>query len=149
MQGLVLAAGSDGSTIRGLTLGNFEIPGQPDPALEVDSTDNFIVGNTIGVQADGTTAAPDQAGILVTANGNTIGGSDIADGNVVVNSFSDNSNNFPDGILVRGDGSDLPATNNQILGNYVGVLADGTTVARNEESDIQVVDGETTTIGGL
>ena len=148
VQGLVLAAGSDGSTIHGLTLGNFEIPGQPDPALEVDSSDNSIVGNTIGVEADGTTAAPDQAGILVTANGNTIGGSDIADGNVVVNSFSDNSNNFPDGILVQGNGSDFPAMNNQIVGNYVGVLADGTTVARNEESDIQVVDGETTTIGG-
>jgi CSLREA domain-containing protein len=148
VQGIVLAAGSDGSTISGLTLGNFEIAGQPDPALEVDSTDNSIVGNTIGVEADGTTAAPDQAGILVTADGNTIGGSDAADGNVIVNSFSDTTSNDADGILVKGDGSDFPVHDTQILGNYVGLLADGTTVALNEDSDIQIVDTQGTTIGG-
>jgi CSLREA domain-containing protein len=147
VQGLVLASGSDGTTIQGLALGNFEISGQPDPAIEVDSSSDAIVGNSIGVAADGTTAAPNQAGILVTGDNNTIGGGTAADRNVVVNSFSDSTSNAPDGILVMGNGSDFQARNNAILGNYIGVLGDGTTLASNEQSGVQVVDGQGTAVG--
>ena len=100
VQGLVLAAGSGGSTIRALAFGNFEISQQADAALEIDSNGNEIVGDSFGVEADGTTAAPNEAGILVTGNSNIIGGSSVADRNVVVNSYANVGGLDADGILI-------------------------------------------------
>ncbi|MGH3054957.1 MAG: hypothetical protein ACRDL7_08280, partial [Gaiellaceae bacterium] len=48
VQGMVLAPGSGGSTIRGLAFGNFNISQQADPALEIDSDGNTIAGDTFG-----------------------------------------------------------------------------------------------------
>ena len=148
VQGLVLAAGSGGSTIRALAFGNFEISQQADAALEIDSNGNEIVGDSFGVEADGTTAAPNEAGILVTGNSNIIGGSSVADRNVVVNSYANVGGLDADGILIQGNGDNVTPNANAILGNYIGLLGDGSTLASNEDVGIHVLDATNTQIGG-
>ncbi|HZQ16339.1 MAG TPA: CSLREA domain-containing protein [Gaiellaceae bacterium] len=143
--GIDLAAGSDGSTIRGLALVGFQAECRS-AALLVDSTGNTIAGNFIGLQADGT--VPDHSGpisqnaygIDVTGNGNTIGGSTPADANVVVDAAAA-------GIFVDGS-SDFPVFNTTIEGNIVGLLPDGATPAPNDGGGVEVAFGQNTKIGG-
>jgi len=103
-RGLEIAAGGPNSTIRALVINNFD-----DRGVFVNSTGNTIVGNWIGLDADGVTAAPNNfTGLFVsdTATGNTIGGIVDADRNVV-------SGNSSQGMHIRSD-------NNVIRGNYIG-----------------------------
>jgi len=117
--GLTLGAGSAGSRIRGLDISNFEGDG-----VVVQSDDNFIIGNFIGVDPAGTTRVPNGTfpnsgdGILiVNASDNQIGTTDAADRNIV-------SGNALDGIHLIG-ALGAPASGNLIEGNFVGVGADG------------------------
>jgi CSLREA domain-containing protein len=139
--GLVLGAGSGGSTIRGLALGNFAAESVTEAAIEVDTDGNTIAGNSLGVRADGTTALTNDNGIFVTGDDNTIGGATPADRNIVVNGLGV-------GILVQGNGDSILPTKNAVLGNYVGVLGNGTTVAGNRDEAIQVIGAQDTVIGG-
>ena len=121
--GLELAAGSDGSTIRGLVIQNFGASG-----IRIQGSDNnTIEGNFIGTDATGQTAAPNQSrGIYIRdSDGNTIGGTTAQTRNVI----SGNSN---DGILLR------DANDNVIIGNYIGVNADGNTALANNGDGIFV-----------
>ena len=139
-QGLDLEHGSDGSVIRGLALGGFSGT-STEAALVLASDSNTVAGNYVGVQADATTEADNQLGIFVTGSDNTIGGDTAADRNVAVNSSSLIGGTDADGILVEGNGA-------TIVGNYVGLLPDGLTSARNEDSGIDVLDATNTHIGG-
>jgi len=107
-RGLQLLGGSNGSTIRGLVINNFDNRG-----IHVASASNTIAGNWIGLDIDGVTAAGNNTqGLFLTGAGdnNTIGGTVAADRNVI----SANTQ----GIHVRGD-------NNVIIGNYVGTNSAG------------------------
>ncbi len=146
LTGLVLGFGSGGSTIRGLALGNFTGPLRTDSAIEVNSDGNTIAGNSIGVAADGLTAAPNKNGIVITGDSNTIGGNTAADRDVVVNSSGPTGSG--EGIFVFGNHDNFTPSGNAVLGNYVGVLADGSTVAANEDEAVQVIEAADTTIGG-
>ncbi|MGH6690582.1 MAG: DUF4347 domain-containing protein, partial [Gammaproteobacteria bacterium] len=141
--GLVLAAGSDGSTIRSLSIQSFGANG-----ILVQSASNVIAGNYVGLDADGTTVRGNntggtafQGGILVQSANNIIGGTAAGDRNVV----SDNrggANGF--GIGLVGDGAD----NNRILGNYIGTNAGGTLNRGNAGDGIYIDGGDNNTIGG-
>lgn len=95
-----------------------------------DSTNNTVHGNFIGTDATGEAALPnEQAGLLLQAPGNTIGGAGDGEGNVI-------SGNSQDGVYVRGDA----ATGNDILGNFIGTGPDGKSDVGNVRSGVRVVE---------
>ncbi|BDT69843.1 hypothetical protein os1_40350 [Comamonadaceae bacterium OS-1] len=133
--GLTLAAGSDGSTVRGLNLGGFS-----NVAIALDSSSNTIAGNYIGALtatgAIGGTA--NNNGIGITGNNNTIGGTVAADRNII----SGNSNR---NITLES----LSPTGNRIIGNYIGTVnANGSTGTPTSVAGIYVGAGNSTQIGG-
>ncbi len=136
VDGIILAAGSDGSTIRGLVINNF---GDAGIKLE-DSGNHTIVGNYIGTDAAGTAQKGNSTyGIeILNSWGNQIGGSTAADRNVI-------ADNTLDGITIWGAGSTL----NVIQGNYIGVDATGNTGLGNGADGIVIGGGaNNNTIGG-
>src|SRR5688572_12209683 len=116
--GLVLARGSDGSTIRGLMLTFFRQDGSGGDAIEIYSNSNTIEGNFIG--NDGTEGLRnDAAGIhVVSGDGNIIGGTTPAARNVISGNFA--------GIALR-EGSSATVVAN----NYIGTNASGTSTIGN------------------
>ena len=73
--GLVLAAGSNGSTIRGLVIGNFGDGGSSDSGIYIQSNYNNIHCNYVGVDVDGVSSIGNSNnGIRVAGDGNVIGG---------------------------------------------------------------------------
>ena len=117
VDGIVLGAGSDGSEIRGLVIQNFQNDG-----ILVQSNNNTIAGNILGLQADGITIAGNNlagaglhGNIRIESANNTIGGLSATERNIISGSgFS--------GIVLFGVG----ATGNQIQGNYIGTDISGT-----------------------
>lgn len=95
-RGLVLAPGSDGSTIRGLVINRFNGDG-----ILIQSSNNRILGNHIGTNVAGTNALGnnDDGVDINNTNGNIIGGTNPEDRNVI----SGNS-----------EGIELDGSNNQI-----------------------------------
>jgi len=106
--GLVIKAG--GSTVRGLSIGNF----RSNFGIWLNGCDNNVVqGNYLGVAADGTTARQNFRGVVLTnSSNNQIGGTTAAARNVV-------SGNSASGI-------DITGNNNIVQGNYIGTNAAGT-----------------------
>src|SRR5262245_34045540 len=154
--GLVLAAGSGGSTIRGLDITNFTGDG-----IVVQSNGNLIAGNFVGVDPTGTMRMPNGSfptsgdGIRIeNASNNEIGSPDVADRNIA-------SGNSIDGIHIVGTLT-APATNNFIEGNFVGVAADGVSSVGNRDEPapapgapegnnlfgIEISGGNNNTVGG-
>ncbi len=136
VDGLTLAAGSDGSTIRGLVINRF---GEAGMKL-IGSDDHTIVGNYIGTDAAGTgDLGNTQYGIELNNSGsNQIGGSTAADRNVV-------SGNGYEGISLWNSGSTL----NVIQGNYIGVDSTGNAGLGNSRDGIVIGGGANhNTIGG-
>jgi trimeric autotransporter adhesin len=112
---LTLAAGSDGSEIRGLVIRDAAV------GIFLDSDNHLIAGNWIGqFNSDGTDAGVGEAitGSGITnefdANGVTIGGTTVADRNVIVTEGSGSQ-----GIYV------VSADNWTVAGNYFGTDTTG------------------------
>ena len=125
--GLHLASGSGGSTIRGLAVNRFtnaSVVGDS-VGLAVDSDGNTIVGDYLGTDPVGATAAGNDIGLKVTGNGNTIGSASAGDANVL-------SANESFGLLVNGGDT------NVVKGNLIGVGADGTTDLGNSNTGVSV-----------
>jgi hypothetical protein len=137
VDGLILGAGSGGSTIKGLDITNFQADSSFNGGVGilVQSSGNSILGNFIGVDPTGATEMPNGSdGIrVVDASNNQIGSTNPADRNIV-------SGNTLDGIHVEGTQTAAatvsatgalitPATStsmdNTIDGNFVGVASDG------------------------
>ena len=77
--GLLLYYGSDGSTVKGLAISNFN-----DNGIEMYSGSNTITGDDIGTNQSGTSALPNlEDGILIWSASNTIGGTAAGAGNVI------------------------------------------------------------------
>ncbi|MFK8030204.1 MAG: LamG-like jellyroll fold domain-containing protein, partial [Gammaproteobacteria bacterium] len=107
--GIYLASGSGGSTIRGLAILGFS-----DSSLVIGSGSdgNTIAGNYLGLAANGiTTASSDAANLLVLSDSNIIGGSTATDRNVI--------SGGEDGIRLEN------ANFNTVSGNYIGTEANG------------------------
>ncbi len=130
--GLTLASGSDGSTIRGLNIQGFGANG-----ISIVSSNNTIAGNWIGINASGTAAAGNYDGIGISSgDNNIIGGTTATDRNVI----SGNTNNG----LSAGGGAD----GTQILGNYFGTDKDGLSLVANIAHGIWYGDSTGIVIGG-
>jgi hypothetical protein len=115
VNGLTIAAGGSGSTVRGLVLQSHFV------AIVLQASNVTIAGNYIGTDAAGAVAVPNNGGIAVT-NGNlgnnTLGGTTPAARNVI-------SGNTSAAIGIE---SQLP---NPVQGNYIGVNAAGTAALAN------------------
>jgi hypothetical protein len=107
------------------------------------STNNLVEGNSVGVNATGTTALANGEGINVSTSNNTIGGSPNGNsmGTTTGNVISGNTSN---GIHLN------DASYNAIWGNSIGVAADGKTQIANGGNGI-LLEGTANwnTIGGL
>ena len=110
--GLVIKSG--GSTIRGLSIGNF----RNDHGIWLNNCDNNVIqSNYIGVAANGTTARNNNRGIKLTnSNNNLIGGTTAAARNLI----SGNSN-----------GIEIDGSANTVQGNFIGTNAAGTAAVAN------------------
>ena len=113
--GVLLSAGASNTTIG---LGNV-ISGNGDDGVEIRdnaSRNNRLEGNFIGTNPTGTTdIANDTNGVFLSnASNTTIGGTTTAKRNVI-------SGNEVHGVAISGSG----ATNNQVLGNFIGTDVNG------------------------
>ena len=135
VDGLSLAAGSDGSTIKGLVINGFQGNG----IHITDSSNNNITGNYLGCNVYGTVDMGNTAnGIyLDNASNNNIGGPNAGDGNLI-------SGNDYNGILVDKAGS----TGNVIQGNTIGTNADGDASLANAYHGVYISNASSNTIGG-
>ncbi len=132
--GILLRAGSDGNTIGGPTAADRNVvAAATSEGIAVESDNNVIEGNYLGTDATG-----------LLDRGNTGEGIEIAFG--AGNVFRDNviAYNGDDGVQVR------DADNNEFVGNYIGVAADGSTPAGNAVDGISIRLGASTStmIGG-
>ena len=121
-QALLLSSG--GSTITGLSIyGNFN------NGIEVNGSGSTIVGNFIGLKADGSPSGVIASGVyLNNTSNNTVGGTIAADRNVI------SANR--DGIFIAAGAAD--ATDNIVAGNYIGTNAAGTAALGNSQRGIFV-----------
>ena len=101
------------------------------------ATGNKVIGNYIGTGASGTTKVPNaNTGVAINSSSNIIGGTTSADRNVI--SGNDTQ------ISIGGN-----ATNNQVMGNFIGTKADGLSPLGNGQAGIDIENGPTNnTIGG-
>ncbi|MCI0346907.1 MAG: hypothetical protein L0221_15930, partial [Chloroflexi bacterium] len=132
----IWGAGSSGSTIRGFVINGF----QDDGIIVFTSSNNLIAGNWIGTNATGTGAVANAANgieLLADAVGNTVGGTSLADRNVI-------SGNAANGIWITNAGN----TGNVVLGNYIGVDASGTADLGNGNAGIEIGTGAANNIIG-
>ena len=109
-----------------------------------DTTGNRLIGNIIGANADGTAAIPNgESGVdIFLAPANFVGGAQQGEGNLI-------AGNLGDGVLVRGLFAGVGANSNQILGNHIGVSADGAAALGNGGAGVRVSEVYTTTVGGV
>ena len=131
VDGLRVTGGS--ATIRGLVILNFA----GGAGIRLGTGGNVVVGNIIGAEYTGTSAFPNQTGIIVEAGtSNTIGGSQAADRNLI-------SGNSGDGILLTGTSSGTT-----IVGNYIGVRVNGAALLGNGGQGVLVNSTADNHIGG-
>lgn len=113
VNGLTFASGSQASIVRSLIVHSFT-----GSAIDIESDDSAVYGCYLGLNATGTAADANQAGISVHGAARVvIGGSTALERNVI-------SGNIGSGIEIAGDSA-------KILGNYVGLNASGTSAVGN------------------
>lgn len=133
VDGLTLASGSGGSTIRGLVINEFDGHG-----IRVASNNNEIACNFIGVGPAGTAAQPNGLdGVHVTGNSNRIGGDSAALRNVL-------SGNLGSGVEIAGAG----AAGNQVKGNIIGLAAGGGAALGNGANGVEIDAAVNSVVGG-
>jgi CSLREA domain-containing protein len=131
--GFFLGAGSGGSEIRGFVIGGY--PGGD--GIQITTSGNTIAGNWIGTDATGNVSdpIPNGAGIYVSGGtGNLIGGPTPADRNLIGGTAN--------GINVSGEAVD----GTQVVGNHLGVGADGSSDVGNTGNGIVVLGGADDTL---
>jgi CSLREA domain-containing protein len=143
--GVWIAGGADGTVLGGASAdeGNV-IAGNDTGVLIADNgtDDTVVLGNLIGLGADGTTdLGNDGDGVVLASNVNdaTIGGTSADTRNII-------SGNGEDGVLIFGVG-----LNNRVLGNYIGTNAAGTAAVANGSDGIEILQtniANPSTIGG-
>ena len=134
-----------GNSNNGLNLA-FVSTGNPAVLVAV-SSNYFVEGNLIGLNAAGTAALPNgNAGILVLTSNNTIGGLTAGAGNVI--SGNGTSGHHPEQQYERdAAGSRRPA--NIVVGNRIGTNPAGTAAIANGSSGINITNNaKSNVIGG-
>ncbi|HKS35570.1 MAG TPA: DUF6531 domain-containing protein, partial [Verrucomicrobiae bacterium] len=143
LNGQSAGAGADGlrvaavnCTVRGLVINRFAGDG-----IELTNASNSVIeGNIIGLNVAGTTDLGNALnGIFVTNSfNNVIGGINATQRNVI-------SGNNQNGILVQGTN----ATDNVILGNYLGLNVSGSNVVANGVNGVFINGARSNRVGGL
>ncbi len=154
--GISIRDGAHENTIGSTQQGNL-ISGNMQGISLYNSKENLVIGNIIGLGADGmaalasdgvTSLANQEGGIFITggATVNRIGGSAAGERNIIA---ANGSSQLPDsgqGIYISGTGSD----NNIVQGNYIGLAADGATPRGNLRQGILIAyDAHENKIGGI
>ncbi|MEM7798781.1 MAG: right-handed parallel beta-helix repeat-containing protein, partial [Chloroflexota bacterium] len=130
--GLTLAAGSDGSEIRGLVIGGF-----PDAGVLVRSNSSVIACNLIGLDVSGNTSLGNGTnGVRVTGNDNRIGGTSVGERNVI-------SANGTNGVLLG-----IGASGNDVKGNFIGTNSGGSAAVGNAEAGVRLNQASDNQVGG-
>ncbi len=111
-----------------------------------EASGNVVEGNLIGIAADGSTArANDNHGVYINnapggvapfPPGNRIGGTTSGAGNVIAANGT--------GVRITG----ISSSDNILYGNFIGVLADGTTARGNNATGVLIDDGGQRSIVG-
>ena len=124
-----------GNTNAGILLG-------PNGGYVFFSSGNTIRGNHIGTDLTGTIAVPNKFGIHSWGGAaNIIGGTSTNHRNII-------AGNSGTGVLLEGLWLVTPsAYNNQVLGNYIGLAADGMTPLPNDIG-VHILNGMSNVVGG-
>jgi parallel beta-helix repeat protein len=101
--------------------------------INLGTQDNVIVGNLIGVDATGATALPNEVGVLVGSDSNTLGGSNPGERNVISGNVW--------GVKVFG-------RSNMLIGNYIGTDASGEHALANDVGVVIETGACSNTVGG-
>ncbi len=140
--GLRLAPGSDGSTVRGLSIvrpgGGVNNLGY---MVKLDAGNVTVAGNFIGVEPDGATVSTHLVtfdAVDVNGIGNTIGGTTPAARNLIA---LDNGGGSGIGLWIE------RGTSHLVQGNYFDLAASGTVAIGNAQYAINVATGGNT-VGG-
>lgn len=128
--GIQILAGGGGSTVRGLSIGNFDGDG-----ILAAGTGNRISGNFLGTAADGVTPRPNNSGVRLTGSGTLVGGDSPADRNLI-------SGNTNHGVYVLG------GSGNFVEGNMIGTSPTGTAAVANGANGVLIQNSPNNTIGG-
>lgn len=112
--------------------------------IGITSTANRIVGNYVGLAADGVTVQRNfDTGVFINgAPGNQIGGALPGEGNVISGTRAGTSE-ISKNILIAGS----TASGNSILGNTIGPRADGNASVQNRAHGIYIENAPNTFIG--
>lgn len=126
-RGILISGGATGNTVGGAATGARNIISANAIGVEIagaGTSANNVVGNSIGVDTNGQPLGNRQYGVLLDngSTGNTIGGSNAGEGNLI-------ANNAVYGIFVSGAGTnDSFVTGNTLTGNgFGGVDVSGAT----------------------
>ena len=157
-------AGSSNSVIGnyvGLTSNGFSPLGNKHDGIFVRSPSTTVAGNVvsdngedgiqlIGPNADGNTVTGNRVGTDSAGSGDrgnanegieVLGSSDNVIGSAVPADRNVVAGNGGQGVFVDDSGPSAPATNNRLLGNYIGLKANGDTPLENAFNGILVRDG--------
>ncbi|QOC22000.1 right-handed parallel beta-helix repeat-containing protein [Wenzhouxiangella sp. AB-CW3] len=137
--GLELGPGSDGSVIRGLNIRHFE-----HGVALVGSHDHRIECNAIGTDSTGMSPGPGNltAGVFLAcdSSGNVIGGAEPEQANLIAANDVNGVEIFG-GNLCGAEPEDNMPINNSVLGNQIGIAADGVSPLGNEFAGIAIFGG--------
>ncbi len=121
------AASQNPTAERNIIAGNINVG----VSFTSQGSNNFVSGNYIGVNANGTAALPNILGVyLVDVNRTLIGGTSAGERNII-------SGNLQQGVIVAG----LNAYSNLLQGNYIGTNASGTGAIPNAFDGVLVREG--------
>lgn len=141
--GLRISAGS--SLVRGFAINRFGTTGAATGGgagiVLQTGGGNVIEGNYVGTDPTGMLHRPNRTvGLSISlSSNNVIGGTTPAARNVI-------TANDDDGILINGQSG--VATNNRIIGNYIGVGADGSAALGNQFDGIHISQAAINFVGG-
>ena len=148
LSGVRIAEGASSNTIGGITAadrnvisGNGNTPAAGRHGILIDglgTNSNVVLGNFVGVDVTGNVALGNlRQGIAITnsAANNIVGGTAAGAANVI-------SGNTVTGVYVQN------ATGTVIVGNLIGVGADGVTALGNGQDGVTIESSTNTTIGG-
>jgi hypothetical protein len=147
--GVIISGGAANNTIGGIVTGAGNvISGNRVAGVRFQdngTSNNKVLGNYIGINAAGSTAVPNDIGVLIFmgANANTVGGTTAAARNII-------SGSRPlavgDGIGIYISGSST--SGNQVQGNYIGTNPSGTAAMANDYGVVIDNGAQNNTIGG-
>ena len=137
--GILLEGLANGNRIGGSAPGSGNVFGGSGSKIRLDSSNNLVQGNLIGMTAAGTAdSSPFGTGIELLANGtnNTIGGSSVSARNVI--------SGGADGI--RTAAGVTTANGNVIQGNMIGTAPNGTSALPNSLNGIVLESSNNTVV---